>query len=539
MRVFDWGEDGGVDLSGPFLVLEYLGGGSLRDLLDRGHRLTPAQALLIGLEAAKGLDHAHRRGLVHRDIKPANLLFDDEGRLCVADFGVARALAEAAWTEPTGAVIGTARYASPEQAKGGSVDGRADVYALALVLVEAVTGQVPFAADTTIATLMGRADRPLEAPPQLGPLVPAIIAAGAVDPNERLDAAGFVKALDRAARDLDTPDPLPLTPARPETEITAVIDRDPTEISPVVVAEPATAAADVFGKRRRRWPWVLVAAGLAVLLAAGGLYAKDNVFVPSHAVPILEGKSLADARNIASSRHFKIHILRRKYQNGTKVDDILQQDPKLGTLKENRTIQVVVSDGPTPVAVPDLTGKTEEQAVAALREAGFDVGNVDRPFNETVTKGLVLDWASKGKELPTGSKVDLVVSAGPKPVTLSDWKGKPFDQAKAAMESVGFKVQKKDVFSDAFPTPGTVVSTSPGPGDVEKNATIVVSVSQGPETIEVPNVVGMNLDGATRRLGNAGFVVEVNGRVKGRVVGQDPTGGTKAKRGSVVAIALL
>ncbi len=193
MRVFDWGEDGGEELAGPFLVLEYLGGGSLRDLLDRGRRLTPAQALLVGSEAARGLDHAHRRGLVHRDIKPANLLFDDEGRLCVADFGVARALAEAAWTEPTGAVIGTARYASPEQARGGSVDGRADVYALALVLVEAVTGQVPFAADTTIATLMGRAEGPLVGPPELGPLADAITAAGAIDPADRIDAAAFVR----------------------------------------------------------------------------------------------------------------------------------------------------------------------------------------------------------------------------------------------------------------------------------------------------------------------------------------------------------
>src|SRR5207245_6639621 len=138
LRVFDWGEDGGEEMAGPFLVLEFLGGGSLRDMLDRGNRLTPAQALLVGSEAGRGLDHAHRRGLVHRDIKPANLLFDDEGRLCVSDFGLARALAEAAWTEPAGAVLGTARYASPEQVQGASVDGKADVYALALVLVESV-----------------------------------------------------------------------------------------------------------------------------------------------------------------------------------------------------------------------------------------------------------------------------------------------------------------------------------------------------------------------------------------------------------------
>src|SRR5271170_5074092 len=130
LRVFDWGED----TDGPYLVLEYLGGGSLRDLLDRDTRLSLSQAARVGAQAARGLAYAHARGLVHRDVKPANLLFDDEGRVRVADFGVARALAEAAWTEPAGAVIGTARYAAPEQAQGQPLDGRADVYSLALVL---------------------------------------------------------------------------------------------------------------------------------------------------------------------------------------------------------------------------------------------------------------------------------------------------------------------------------------------------------------------------------------------------------------------
>ena len=208
MTVFDWGEEA----DGPFLVLEYLGGGSLRDLLDRGRRLSPSQAVLVGLEAARGLDYAHRRGLVHRDVKPANLLFDGDGRLAIADFGIARALAEATWTEPSGAVVGTVRYASPEQARGNSLDGRADVYALALVLTEAVTGNVPFAADTTIATLMGRLDRPIPTSPALGPLARVIEAAGTVDPRDRLDAAGLIQGLNDAARDLDRPAPLPLEP---------------------------------------------------------------------------------------------------------------------------------------------------------------------------------------------------------------------------------------------------------------------------------------------------------------------------------------
>src|SRR5580704_10716658 len=170
LSVFDWGEDD----RGPFLVLEFLGGGSLRDLLDDGRRVTVAQAAAIGIQAAQALAYAHGRGFVHRDVKPANLVFDEDGRLRVADFGLARALAEATWTEPAGALLGTARYAAPEVVQGAVLDGRADVYALALVLVEAVTGRVPFATDTTIGTLMGRLHHPLVVPDELGPLGPIL-----------------------------------------------------------------------------------------------------------------------------------------------------------------------------------------------------------------------------------------------------------------------------------------------------------------------------------------------------------------------------
>src|SRR5262245_29544986 len=155
VAVFDWGTDDGV----PYLVCEYLGGGSLAAILDRGRRLAPSQALLLGLEACRGLDYAHRRGVVHRDIKPGNLLFGEDRRLRIADFGLARVLAEATWTEPAGVLLGTAKYASPEQAKGEAVEGKSDVYSLALTLIESVTGEVPFAGDTTVATLMNRIDK--------------------------------------------------------------------------------------------------------------------------------------------------------------------------------------------------------------------------------------------------------------------------------------------------------------------------------------------------------------------------------------------
>ncbi|MDP9073019.1 MAG: serine/threonine protein kinase, partial [Actinomycetota bacterium] len=192
VRVYDWGDDGGA----PYLVMELLEGGSLRALLDRGHLLSPAQAARVGADSARALDYAHRRGLVHRDIKPANLLFDDEGHVSVADFGLARALAEATWTEPVGTMLGTARYAAPEQLSAVGLDGKADVYALALVLVEAMTGKVPFSADTTIGTLMARVDKALPVPDEAGPLAPVIARAGTAGPAERIDAGELAAGLE-------------------------------------------------------------------------------------------------------------------------------------------------------------------------------------------------------------------------------------------------------------------------------------------------------------------------------------------------------
>ncbi len=240
VAVYDW-SDGEV----PFLVTEYLGGGSLRAMLDAGHRLSPAQALVVGLDAARALDHAHSQGFVHRDIKPANMLFGEDSRLRIADFGLARAIAEATWTEPAGAVLGTARYASPEQARGESVDGRSDVYSLALVLVEAVTGRVPFTADTTIGTLMARLERSLVVPDELGALAPLLAGAGTLDPGDRLDAAELGAGFVATAPKITRPEPLLLVgTGRPEP---APTDRRDTTL----VGATAAAARRGAGRAAR------------------------------------------------------------------------------------------------------------------------------------------------------------------------------------------------------------------------------------------------------------------------------------------------
>ena len=250
LAVYDWGEDDGS----VYLVTEYLDGGSLRAMLDAGGHLTSSQALMIGLEAARGLDFAHRRGFVHRDIKPANLLFDGDGRLRIADFGLARALAEAAWTEPAGSMVGTARYASPEQARGEKVDGRSDIYSLALVLIEAVTGEVPFASDTTISTLMGRIETPVAVPAEVGQLRAVLAWAGRPGPDDRPDAGEFALGLLAAAEELARPEPLPLAGAIVGDG--TGFDNDPTLLPPgasaaAAVAAPATRGAAGAADRRR------------------------------------------------------------------------------------------------------------------------------------------------------------------------------------------------------------------------------------------------------------------------------------------------
>src|SRR5580700_2706635 len=337
LRVFDWGDDA----DGPYLVLEYLGGGSLRDLLDRDIRLSHSQAAQLGTEVAQGLAYAHARGLVHRDIKPANLLFDEEGRVRVADFGVARALAEAAWTEPVGSMIGTARYISPEAAEGKAVDGRADVYSLALVLYEAVTGELPFVADTTLGTVMARVGSPLPPHPELGPLDDVLARAAAPDPTSRLDAAGLAARLGALASALPTPEPLPLVPpnhpavspiagfrAPAVSELTEVagatapvgtkagpgqlFDAEPTDGATVVGAMGDGTGPVIATKRppdRKKLIGIVVACVLAaVLIAAAVLAFGTNTFTPSSPTPNFVQQTLAQARLLAAKDHFTLHV---------------------------------------------------------------------------------------------------------------------------------------------------------------------------------------------------------------------------------------
>ena len=572
MAVHDWGQ-GEV----PYLVTELLDGGSLRAMLDQGSFLDLAQARNVGIETARALDYAHRRGFVHRDIKPANLLFDDEGTLRIADFGLARALAEAAWTEPAGAVLGTARYASPEQAQGSVLDGRSDVYSLALVIIESVTGRLPFTADTTLGTLMARVDRQVPVPPELGPLVPALRAAGVPNPADRPDAAEFATML-MAGGDLGPvaplrlagtiavqPDPrahrAPTSIYVPEQVVvgsSAASTGGPMFADPTVMSEPfldsqpetrvvhrsesravAAAARSGPGPKRRVSRRSLLAVLVALVVLGGGA-AFLLLRTPTHTLADYATASASEARSQLESEGFKVVEI-GTYSESVPIDTVISQDPPAGTsLAEGRTVTLTVSLGPPPVPVPtDLGGKTIEQASAALTAAGFKLGVVTDAYDESVPKGSVLSVADGvAAEMPKGSAIGLIASAGPKPRTVPELVGRTIAEATAQLDALGIKVNRTDEFSDTI-AENVVISTAPAAGQsVNRGSAVGVVVSKGKKPVTIPaSIVGKSVAEASAILTNAGLTVSgVTGNPTRTVTGSTPAVGTQVKAGSAVAL---
>lgn len=557
LSVYDWGEE---DV--PFLVTEFIGGGSLRAMLDRGRRLSISQATLVGLEASRGLDHAHRQGLVHRDLKPANLLFGDDGRLRIADFGLARAIADAAVTEPAGAMLGTARYASPEQAQGRALTGRSDVYSLVLVLVESVTGEVPFAVDTTIGTLMARVSDPVPVPPDLGPLQPMLRAAGAVDPDDRPDAGRLATLLVRAAEDLDPPEPLPLAGAIVLPDVDVELDRDPTmhpgtvqadlddELpEPVVVARgpgpygrwrqrrAARRAARREAGRRWRRLLVPVLAILAVVALVAAGYGVYQVTRPEHEIPQLRGQRIAEVDRLIGDLDFDVQLVGVRV-NGTQPGDVVRQSPAPGSsLREGDTLTLEVSRGPQLAEVPGgLTTLSVPQVRQRLRQAGFRLGWVQQKFNELVNAGQVQAVPMAFEQVPRGSAIDIVVSKGPKPrVVPEGLEGQSYDTVAAALTDLGLTPVRVDV-PDTEVAEGTVLSVTPAPGTTvprDSQVTVEVAIAQ----VEVPDVTGLDPERAANQLEEAGLQVDgVVGPPNRDVIDTSPRPGALVDPGSSVTL---
>jgi len=548
VAIYDWGVDGQA-----FLVTEYLGGGSLRSILSSGRTLSPSQMLTVALEACRALDHAHRQGIVHRDVKPANLLFGEDARLRIADFGLAEALTGTSSREifGGGGVVGTARYASPEQAQGSPLDGRSDVYSLALCMVEGVTGHLPFAADTIQDTLLARIGRDVPIPDALGPLVPVVAHAGSADVGNRPAARELGRMLLDIAGRMARPDPLPLV--GPGEVGAAPLPGEAEHAAPSVFVDPTGPSTVVHSpirptgppnepripvRHRRRWAGTLMAAVLAAGAVVGGLALWGANRPTTRAVPSLVNTAGDSARSLLVELGWSVEE-RYDRRDDTVEGQVLAMQPVAGTrLDAGETVFLVVSLGPARLPIPDdLVGTSETEAARRLEEAGLTVGSVSREWSEEVAAGLVVDVLTSEATAPQGSAVDLLVSDGPLPRLVPEGLIGMMP-ADVVAELITLRLAPTmGEEHDEWVASGRVSRVDPPAGTrVEVGDDVRVVVSLGAIERSVPTMEGLSLVAAESRLAASGFrVVAVEGLPDGEVdrsawvvVGQEPEAGRRS-----------
>ncbi|MDX6616226.1 MAG: eukaryotic-like serine/threonine-protein kinase [Solirubrobacterales bacterium] len=523
--VFDRGEF----RNSYFIAMEYVEGDSLKDLINQG--MTVAAAVEVTRQILEAERFAHKKGIIHRDIKPHNVMIDGDGRARVADFGIARA--GSSEITQTGSVMGTAQYLSPEQAQGKEVTAQSDLYSTGVVLYEALTGEVPFEADSPVAVALKQVQevprRPSSINPDVPPALDAVVMRSlAKQPEQRFaDAAAFIKALDEAERKPDTP-------RRQDTAAYAAVN---TEGDYTDVRYPEEEAAYGPPPRRSIWRWIVVA--LLVSLVAGAVaYALTR---PDKAdVPSVTGQSLASATAVLKAHGFDVNTT--LVPNLAARDTVLEQDPTAGSnVDKGSTITLSVSTGPGTVEIPDVQGLTPKDAKKKLEDAGFQVTSREG-FSADVAKGLVFGTEpAVGTGVQTGQTVTLLISKGANTVTVPGVIGLTQEAATARIQQAGLTAIPQQR-QDPSP-PGKVVAQSPTAGqDLKKGGTVTIFVSTG--TLQVPNVVGETKQAAVTALKRAGFkpVVSLDTSAPpesaGLVVDQFPLAGSAATRGSTVQISV-
>ena len=534
--VHDWGFDDDV----PYLVMEVVEGPSLRSALDRRGRLTPGEALAVLAPAIAGLAAAHREGLVHRDVTPGNVLVGHDGASKMADFGLARPTASAAMTVPD-AVVGSPHYLSPEAARGERLDARSDVFSLGCVLYECLTGRPPFDGGTAAVIATKRLDERVPAPSDTVPglssdLDEVVRIATEPDPDDRYEDAEDLLA-DLQAAIPEGPVPLDLRDGSDHT---------------VVIPEHATRVLDDLDDDRApsrgggRWVrtflrWLLIGA----VLGGGGWVAFDQAIAPVTAVPSVEGLLASEARAALEEAGFRVRVaderaFDREVPEGAVVTQSVTQ-PARQVLTE---VVLTLSAGPRTGTLPPLVGRDVTAARGALEELGLDLTvTTEVGYDDDLPPGTVLlATPAGGATVEEGTEVVLTVSDGPAPVDLPDLTGQLEGAASAELVGLGLVARVVERRHDPAPE-GTVIGTNPTPGTtLRRGAEVELTISDGPEPVEVPDVEGLRESEAVRTLEAAGFTVDVRyvttllPFARGIVDEQDPDPGTTRPRGDTVRI---
>ncbi|MGW4878868.1 Stk1 family PASTA domain-containing Ser/Thr kinase [Streptomyces sp. NPDC004262] len=550
VAVYDTGEDYIDGVSIPYIVMEYVDGSTLRELLHSGRKLLPERAMEMTIGILQGLEYAHRSGIVHRDIKPANVMLTRNGQVKVMDFGIARAMGDSGMTmTQTAAVIGTAQYLSPEQAKGEQVDARSDLYSTGCLLYELLTVRPPFVGDSPVAVAYQHVREEPQSPsvfdPEITPEMDAIVLKALVkDPNYRYQSADEMRADIEACLDGQ---PVAATAAMgsvgygyPDDQQTTAMrsDAGATTMLPPMNPDDGGYGYDERPDRRRQQKKksntstiLLVVAGVLVLVGSiliGKWVVSGNGGDKPFAVPNFVGSTYADAQKMADNSGLKLAAPTKKPCEDQPKGKVCSQDPAVPTdVSKGDTISLVVSTGAPKVAVDNVIGKNIDDATSQLEDKGFRV-KVTKTVS-TQDEGTVLSQnPDPGTEKEKGSTITLEVAKAAEKSTVPDVSGKSCDEAKAQMQANNLTGNCSEVETDDPNLVGKVVSTDPANGtQVDKNSTVNIQIGKAKQQQQtpVPSVVGQTVQQAKQTLQAAGFTnIQFNGdnSDNARVIGQDP-----------------
>ncbi|KAA5836205.1 Stk1 family PASTA domain-containing Ser/Thr kinase [Saccharopolyspora hirsuta] len=558
VAVYDTGETDSESGPLPYIVMEYVDGRTLRDIVKTEGPLAPRRAMEVMADASAALDFSHRHGIVHRDVKPANIMITRSGAVKVMDFGIARALADgqAAVTQ-TAAVIGTAQYLSPEQARGEAVDARSDVYASGCVLFELLTGEPPFTGDSPVAVAYQHVREEPRKPSDVNATVPAsldavVLKALSKNPANRYQSAAEMRAdLVRVLSGQRPKAPMIMS----DEERTAMLTQNSaTELmSPgrhrSVDRDPEEPVDDEKERKRRRTRTVAAVTVACVAVFALAAWAitllVGNSGSKTEPVPNLVGMMKIRAQEEAQKLGWRVKV-NPCPSKPEEIDKIVSQRPEYPAQLNKETSEIVLCSGtgPESVQVPDLEGLTMSQAQQKLDSLGLKLG-LSPERRETSDPKMVqkiMDWDSRGSSVAKGTTINVVIGVEIETVEVRDVRGMPFDTAKAYLEGAGFSVKKQTRDSDQ-PTDTVIDQTPSGGSKVRPKSEVVLVVSNG-QQMTVPSLTGMSPSEARAALQAQGWTGEINEvsqetadkDMDGKVVSSSPGAGQKISRNQTVTI---
>ncbi|GAA3628659.1 Stk1 family PASTA domain-containing Ser/Thr kinase [Streptomyces chitinivorans] len=569
VAVYDTGEDYVDGISIPYIVMEYVDGSTLRELLHSGRKLLPERSLEMCVGILQALEYSHRNGIVHRDIKPANVMLTRTGQVKVMDFGIARAMGDSGMTmTQTAAVIGTAQYLSPEQAKGETVDARSDLYSTGCLLYELLTVRPPFVGDSPVAVAYQHVREEPQAPssfdPEITPEMDAIVLKALMkDPDYRYQSADEMRADIEAALDGQPvgaaaamgaaaygtgggyhPDDQPTTALRATAPASAQ-----TSMLPPMREDDGGYGYDERPDRRRggggrnRLSTVLLVLG-GILVLIGAVFIGKVIFEPTDnnpKVPNLVGDTLEEAEQKATNSRLQVAKGASEFCE-EKKGTVCRTDPAAGAeVEEGETITLIMSKGPSEVEVPDVVGETADDAEQELKEAGFEVKR-ETEVSEQPAGTVTEQDPGSGESAKPGTTVTITVATEDPRPTLPPVVGQDFEAARKQLQDAGFTNISRAEQENGEQAPNTVLKQDP-PGNqkVEADTPITLIVAKAPaeEQVAVPAIAaGTPLKDARKTLQDAGFNVNVPGPDgdDAVVLTTDPPAGTQLKKGETVTV---